>query len=359
MAEFPTNLKAITPSFLSAILKADVASVSGTLVQAQGAVSTAARLELTYEEGASGPAAIFAKWSAPLEAVRQMAAQNGMYRREVRFYRDLAETSDIATPHSYFAEWDRKSGEFLLILEDMSASRVGNFYASSLDDVRTVVEALPRFHARWWQHDDLRKLRWLFPLDHPTASAGLQAAFTGALKITSQRFAAEFAGTLGAACQLIEEDYPSIATRYGTRPTTLVHSDLHLQQVFFPGAEDGRFAIFDWQTIGRGFGGQDLGRIIPMSLTVEMRREHEQALVEAYHQGLLASGVEDYSLDECWDDYRLGVSWNAVLNVIAGASIDQTSMDVDAAEYDTTLAATFFGRVNAAIEDLEVIALLR
>lgn len=358
MAGFPTDLESITPAFLSTIVETNVATVRGSLVPAQGAVSSAVRLELTYEDGETGPAAVFAKWSAPLATAREMAAQNGMYRREVRFYRDLAGTSNIATPRCYFAGWERKTNEFLLILEDMSASRVGNFYASSLDDVCTVVEALPRFHARWWQHDDLRKLRWLFPLDHPAAAAGLQTAFRGALEVTGRQFAAEFDGPLGAAARAIEERYPSIATRYGARPTTLVHSDLHLQQVFFPGADGGRFAIFDWQTIGRGFGGQDLGRVIPMSLTTDMRREHERALVESYHRGLVAAGVDDYSLDECWDDYRLGISWNVVLNVIAGASIDRAAMDADAAEYGTTLAETFFGRIAAAIDDLEVLELL-
>lgn len=358
MADFPTNLEAITPTFLSGVLEADVRAVRGTLVPAQGAVSTAARLEVDYASGSSGPEAVFAKWSAPLEAVRQMAAQNGMYRREVRFYTDLAETSDIATPACLFADWDRETDEFLLILEDMSASRVGNFYASSLADVEAVVDALPRFHARWWNHPDLRRLRWLFPLDHPAASAGLQAAFVGALQRTQQRFPTEFGGALAATSRTIAEHYPEIAQRYAARPTTLVHSDLHLQQVFFPGDAGGHFAIFDWQTIGRGFGGQDLSRIIAMSLTPEMRRANERALVERYHAGLLEAGVSEYDREDCWNDYRLGISWNALLNVIAGASVDQTAMDADASAYQTTLAETFFGRIDTALADLDVAALL-
>lgn len=358
MADFPTDIEAITPAFLSGVLKRKVSEVRAELVAAQGAVSTAATLGLSYADGVTGPDAVFAKWSSPIEAVRQMAAQNGMYRREVRFYEDLAETSEIATPTCHFAAWDRKTDEFLLILEDMSTSRVGNFYASSLDDVTQVVEALPAFHARWWEHDDLAKLRWLFPLDHPAASAGLQAAFAGSLGRATARFSEHFEGTLGAASKAVAEGYPALAARFGSRPTTLVHSDLHLQQVFFPGDEDGRFAVFDWQTIGRGFGGQDLARIVAMSLTPAMRREHERPLVERYHRGLLEAGITGYSSGECWNDYRLGMTWNIVTNVIAGASVDRAAMDADAAEYGTTLGETFFGRIDAALDDLEVMELL-
>ena len=287
-----------------------------------------------------------------------MAAQNGMYRREVRFYQDLAETSEIATPVCHFAGWDRESDEFLLILEDMSTSRVGNLYASSIDDVRQVVEALPRFHARWWEHEDLRRLRWLFPLDHPAAAGGLQAAVAAALPVTRHRFPGAFDGALGVVADAIVEAYPRIAAGYVERPVTLTHSDLHMQQVFFPNQDGGRFAIFDWQTIGRGFAGQDLARIVGMSLTPELRRSNERELVETYHQGLSDAGVSGYPFEACWDDYRLGMSWNAVVNVIAGAAIDHVAMDAEAAEYGTTLAETFFARIDAALEELEVVALL-
>ena len=80
--------------------------------------------------------------------------------------------------------------------------------------------------------------------------------------------------------------------------------------------------------------------------------------VETYHRGLREAGVAGYSREACWDDYRLGMSWSALVNVIAGASVDQAAMDADAAEHGTTLAETFFGRIDAALADLEVVELL-
>ncbi|MBT5774935.1 MAG: DUF1679 domain-containing protein [Dehalococcoidia bacterium] len=364
MATFPTTADQLTTEFFSTVLSANVAAFDVQLVEAQGAMTTAARIELHYagDAPADAPSAIFAKWASPIPAVQQMATANGMYRREVRFYKDLASSSGLDVPRSYFGDWDRETGLFLLLLEDMSGSQVGDLFASRVDEVRPVVEAIPAFHARWWNHPDLDGLRWLFPVDHPAVIKGLGATFAASLNGASTKFPQAFGGALGNLSQRIAADYGAMAKRFGARPRTLVHGDLHLQQVFFPlngpGDQSGRFAIFDWQTIGRGFGGQDLARIIAACLSPEDRRAHERDLVASYHAGLIANGVGDYSLEQCWDDYRLGVLWSIVTNVIAGASIDGDAMDALARPAGTTFIEGFFGRLDAAIADLEVDALL-
>lgn len=359
MADFPTNADELTVEFLSTVLSSDVAGFDVEPVAAQGAMTMAARIALSYgDRGVGAPSAVFAKWASPLPQVQEMAAANGMYRREVRFYSDLAETSGLPVPRAYFAEWDRASGLFLLLLEDMAGGQVGDLFASRVDEVRAVVEAIPVFHARWWEHADLDGLRWLFPVDHPAVVKGLGATFTGALAVTRARYAEAFEGALGRVAEQIAADYERMARRFGERPRTLVHGDLHLQQVFFPGDEGGRFAIFDWQTISRGFGGQDLARIVAACLQPADRRAHEQELVATYHAGLAEHGVGDYSIEACWDDYRLGILWSVVTNVVAGASIDVEAMDALAREAGTSFVDGFFGRLEAAIEDLRVAELL-
>ena len=359
MASFPTSADELTPEFLSTVLAADITTATVHLVEAQGAMTTAARIELQYAGDASeAPPAIFAKWASPIPAVQRMATTNGMYRREVRFYEDLADGSGLDVPHSYFGDWDRESGLFLLLLEDMAGSHVGDLFASRVGEVRPVVEAIPAFHARWWNHPDLGGLRWLFPVDHPAVIKGLGATFAAALRGASAKFPEAFGGALGELSQRIAADYGAVATRFGAQPRTLVHGDLHLQQVFFAGDQGGRFAIFDWQTIARGFGGQDLARIIAACLDPDDRRSHERELVAIYHAGLVANGVGDYSLEECWDDYRLGMLWSVVTNVIAGDSIDADAMDARARPAGTTFVDAFFGRLDAAIEELDISALL-
>ena len=364
MASFPTSADQLTSDFLSEVLSAHVASFNLQLVGAQGAMTTAARIAIEYTApAADAPPAVFAKWASPIPEVQQMAAANGMYRREVRFYKDLAGDSGLDVPRAYFGDWDRESGLFLLLLEDMSGSQVGDLFASRVDEVRPVVEAIPAFHARWWNNPELDRLRWLFPVDHPAVVKGLGATFAASLERVTSRFPRAFDGPLGNVSRRIAADYGAMATQFGARPRTLVHGDLHLQQVFFPGdgqdEPSGRFAIFDWQTIARGFGGQDLSRIIAACLNPADRRAHERDLVAAYHGGLTANGITNYSLDECWDDYRLGLLWSVVTNVIAGASIDADAMDALARPAGTTFVDGFFGRLDSAIADLQITELLQ
>jgi uncharacterized protein DUF1679 len=360
MAEFPTAADQFTPEFFSSVLSANIAAIDVQLVEAQGAMTTAARIELRYAgtRPEEAPAAVFAKWASPIPAVQQMATANGMYRREVRFYKDLAESSGLDVPRPFFGDWDRESGLFLLLLEDMAGSQVGDLFASRVDEVSLVVEAIPAFHARWWNHPELDRLRWLFPVDHPAVVKGLGSTFAASLQRASAKFPDAFAGPIGSVSRSITADYGAMARRFGERPRTLVHGDLHLQQVFFPNKQGGRFAIFDWQTIARGFGGQDLARIIAACLDPADRRANEREFVGTYHAGLVARGVGDYDLDECWNDYRLGVLWSVVTNVIAGASIDSEAMDALARLAGSTFVDGFFGRLDAAIEDLDVGSLL-
>ena len=360
MATFPTTLEEITPRFLGEVLDAPVTGIEILPVDRQGATTLAARIGLEYEspQGGSGPRAIFAKLVSPHEAVQQMAAETGIYRREVRFYRDLAPDSGLAVPHCYFAEWDRASGRFLLLLEDMAGGSVGDIFGSRLEQVEAVGPAIAPFHTRWWRNPQLARMRWLVPPEHPLAIAALGGAFQAALGSSREAWPDAFAGALGEVSDRIASDYGLLAGRFARRPQTLVHGDLHLQQVFFPGAGGGRFAIFDWQTIGLGFAGQDLARTVATCLTPQMRRTHERELVAGHHRALVASGVVDYDLAECWDDYRLGILWSVVTNVVAAGSIDWRLMDLQARQSGETFTGAFFGRLEEALRDLEVIALL-
>src|SRR3954451_13033202 len=80
-------------------------------------------------------------WSRPDEAVPRSlvgkfasaearglatARATGSYRRELRFYQELAPTSAARCPRAYVAEFDPESGRFVLLLEDLSRSQAGD-----------------------------------------------------------------------------------------------------------------------------------------------------------------------------------------------------------------------------------------
>ena len=358
MPDFPTTIDAIGADFLSSALGHEITDVAVEPIGIPGTLSSGARLRLTSPDTAA-PTAVFAKCPHPAEEIRAVGTQTGMYVKEVRFYQTLARTSELPIPGCYVAEYDDASGAFLLLLEDMTESRVGNLFASDLADVTRVVDELPAFHASWWNDVRLEAQPWLWRLDQPPVVEAFQAALQGTAPATIERFGID--GAFRATAELVAAELPRFARLWNDRPVTLVHGDLHLQQVFFPadrdGVEAGRFALFDWQAAMIASPGADLARLLATNLSPELRQIHERALATRYHAGLIAAGIRDYSPDDCWQDYRLGQVWNLVM-VLNSGSVAAPEMVDRAARASGSSAAEFLRRTGAALADLEVAALL-
>ena len=54
-----------------------------------------------------------------------------------------------------------------------------------------------------------------------------------------------------------------------------------------------------------------LARFLVSYLDIAERRGHEDRLLQNYHSLLTERGVADYSLEQCWDDYRMGLVMSA------------------------------------------------
>ena len=80
----------------------------------------------------------------------------------------------------------------------------------------------------------------------------------------------------------------------------------------------------DWQSITVGSPLGDVAYFLGAGLFPDARREVEEELVRSYHFTAAASGVEDYSWDECWSDYRRGVFTGFTVTVIASMLVQET-----------------------------------
>ena len=79
--------------------------------------------------------------------------------------------------------------------------------------------------------------------------------------------------------------------------------------------------MIDFQLSTRHVGAWDVCNLLAASLTPEMRRQHETALIERYFARVseLASdkpGFKGYSLDRLWYDYRASLLQQGVAQVI-------------------------------------------
>ena len=83
------------------------------------------------------------------------------------------------------------------------------------------------------------------------------------------------------------------------------------------------------------------------------RRAHERELVSAYYDTLISYGVTGMTLEECFEDYRLGVAQGPLITILG--SVYATAEP--SAESDAMFAA-MITRSCAAIRDLDPFSLL-
>ncbi len=366
---FPETPESVTDDWLTQVLRQDGeiadASVTGhttALVEQQGAAAVVARFNLTYDADEPGaPRTLIGKFASPHGPIRALMQMIGGYAREVEFYQQFGDDAGIPTPRCYHASIDA-SGVFALLLEDMSDSRVSET-STSAEDVELAVRYLAPLHAKWWNHPRLRTLK---ALRYPGSPANevflLQArgAFTDALPTAKEQFGDEFPDSLVAAAETLLSRFEAVAeTRQrDVGRTTLVHGDYHLGQIFFESARGGRFAVYDWQTASAANGGDDLARMIVSGLDTTQREASDRRLIELYHGLLLEHGVREYSLQDCYNDFRLGLLTSLVINVIAGPNMDPAFIEASEATSDVSAGEELFLRVSAAIDAHDALEVL-
>jgi aminoglycoside/choline kinase family phosphotransferase len=135
-------------------------------------------------------------------------------------------------------------------------------------------------------------------------------------------------------------------------PFSLIHGDYRLDNLLF-GPDDDDVVAVDWQTAALGPPLRDVAYLLGTSLEPDQRRASEQALVEEYHHGLVAGGVDGYDVDRCWDDYRLGHLQGPMITVIGCmyATGDRT-------DRSDAMFLAMARRSCAAIRDLRSLELL-
>jgi len=366
---FPTAPAELTAEWLT-----DALRTSGTLdssvvvdftwapVAEQGAAGTVGRASLAYDRPEPGaPPSVVMKFATPHAPIRALMHRFGFYRAEIEFYRQLSADAGIPTPLCYFADINPQSGCFVLVMEDMKDSRLGDALQPAVADVEVALDHIAGFHARWWKHPRLRELDWLIYPEGPAFEAriaGLKVAFSGAVTAVRQRMGSQFPKVLSEACDRILAGWPAfMASRMPSSPT-LVHRDFHLQQLFFPSERGGRFAVYDWQTLTIGCGADDVGRIITMGLRSADRAAHEQRLMERYYAALLRHGVSDYSAEQYQLDVRMGLTGSLSTNIVAAANIDLSLIAKWEEETGVTLTYGIFDRLASAFEAHDVLSLL-
>lgn len=365
VSDFPVSVDGLSPEFLTAVLQVEgslrhgrVTRVTARPISEPGQTSTVAHLSLDYSEPSPDtPRTLVAKMAPPPGALRQSGMALRLYEREARFYQELGLDPGIPVPRCYYADADPQTGDFLLLLEDLSTCRSGDPWISALADVTTAIDALAPFHAKWWQAPRLRELTWMRQPDDTSFIAIMRGIFLKSLPVVQHRWPQHMNGYLGHVAARLAERWEAYLQMAPGDPWTLIHTDYHPKQMFFPTGQGGRFVVFDWQSPAVGRAEADLSRILLTGLREVDLARHQTALLERYHVTLEGCGVR-YAYEELDLRTRRAMLTTLFINIYALATTDVSILETAAAQRGVSFAARFFDDFSASLERNRVAELI-
>ena len=342
MSDFPRTTDKITAEWLTEVLR-ESGAVRESIVKSftvsnigvdQGVVGEVSRFELDYDmPEKTAPRAVIAKLALADDEKRELTNSLGIYRVEARFYRELASASGMATPETYFVEYDAVTGYVNLLLEDLGHLRaVDQADDCSFDDASAAVRSLARMHAKWWEDPRLSDYPWLPGSPGPEQIRAAVERFPGSLESCLENVGDYLPSGFAAIARMCGKSIPEITRLNYRGPLTLTHGDFRLANLFFDDADGATDPVvaFDWQLTRHAQGASDVGYFLCWSLGTESRRRYEKQLLTDYHDCLVDLGVEGYSYDEFIVDARRAVLKNLRIIVsVLGSSFGDDLLATD------------------------------
>lgn len=313
MATFPTQIDEVGTQWLTQSLRSGGVLVADSQVtgfdiepigMGIGIMGLLYRLSLRYENDAAGPATVVLKLASNDPQARHMARIFRFYEKEVGFYRNFAPLTPIPTTACYANEYDPETDDFALLLEDVGDATVhSQVDGCSADAALATVRNLARHHAAFADSAlfDDADFAWVpFGSDSPTPE-GVVQGMADSWGPFQESFPELVTTELAAIMERFGPSVRTLLTVKEGRPITLVHGDYRHDNLFF--TADGRVTAIDWQVCAKGPFAYDLAYFMTQSLTIDDRRAHEAALIDAYLDELRAADF-DHDRDMLMEDYR-------------------------------------------------------
>ena len=285
---------------------------------------------------------------------RQILDNIGAYAREVAFYRDLGGELPVRIPQAYVAEFDAKTNDMILLIEDLAPlAPVDQTVGLTLAQAEAAVDGLARYHAWSWQHPRLATFADRFPPLSGARGRGIIEQFgqfmgmvwPAAIQISGAGMSPEVA----AFGQRLPALIPFFLDRLSA-PATIIHGELRGENLFFD--HDGSLILIDFQVVTQGCGLIDVAYLLSQSLPTELRRGQDERLVRRYWNGLVAGGVADYAWQQAWEQYRLAVAYNLILPGVAFTAYEASD------QRGKTLLLKMLSRASAAIADNDSLTII-
>jgi aminoglycoside phosphotransferase (APT) family kinase protein len=293
----------LTPAWLNRVLRSQLggARVESLSVQRHSSgTSVRARIRLHYSatsDNDTPPATLFVK-SASTLVTRIGNGLTGTADSEAGFYNELRPLFELEAPHGYYSASQRRSCRAVHLLEDLEATRGATFCTPtttiSRQQADEMVEQLALLHARGarLELDDGRRPHWLRTYPQWWQATGA-VSLVRRYHLRGQRRADDMSLTparlIGRGEQLWRSFEASVDS-HNRLPHTLSHGDTHLGNWYITGTE--RMGLCDWQCISAGHWSRDLSYALSSALSIDQRRDWEDALIDTYLDRFADAGGE-------------------------------------------------------------------
>lgn len=322
----PIDVNEVSPSWIESAIRAggkvEVGSVSSALLtqigEGVGVMGELYKAELSYSSG-SGPASVIVKLPSRAPANREQGVTLGVYESEVNFYTRCADRTDAFVPKSFFADIKSGTAEFVIVMEDLSRmSMVSQIEGMNSTQTLAAIDSLAAVHASWWGQAEDPAIAWVPSVVHERIQG-----FAQMWPALWQMFLPNFGSSLpDGGVEMgdwLATNYWNIVEEFAKSPWTLLHQDYRVDNLMF---DNGKVAVIDWQSLGRGPAAYDLAYLVGGSVSVAVRRENDEKWVRHYLEQLQAHGVA-YPFDDFWRDYRVGhLLGGPSVAVLTGATFD-------------------------------------
>jgi hypothetical protein len=325
---FPTRIDDLTESWIGDQVGADVQMDIRPMSDGPGYVSDMCFLELTSSQ-AHVPSRLVVKVNPSFEASNDFAQRYQIFEREALFYKEVAPQTPIRTPKAYFADFDPDTKRGIVVLEDCSHYELRSAVA---DVPATRAEALAvgstagRLHGRWWGRGAEGVFPWAM-----APGTDLWRTFFGEcaahwLDFNRSPFVEGLSPEAKNLAKRLESEFASkVMAGYPNDRLTLCHLDMHIDNMFFDPTSDDPIILFDWQGAHWGRGAFDLSYFLGYVFESSDRASIESDVLDHYLDTLRGAGVDDYSKDELWRDYRFGLLFGLWVLPLAVANLDLSS----------------------------------
>jgi len=277
-------------------------------------------------------------------------APEAMYANEVHFYHDIRPEVEIEAPASYGSVFDETTGQFGVLMEDLSArdARFPNALSEiSLEEMRSLIKLLASLHAKFWMSPRLQgDLSWV-----PTTSKGGMFPVFDAIgldvirdQVRKNQFKQDLIAPLNRSIDELWADVWKAQALFDQGPITLLHGDTHMGNTYL--LPEGKAGFLDWQLMVKGCWAHDFTYLICTGFEIETRRKHERELLQLYLEELRRCGVENPpSPEEAWLRHRQAAIWGLVIGWLI----------TPPANYGQEITAANIHRMVTAVQDLETL----